>query len=85
MQQQAAFVTGARDFRWRSDSAGLSNRALRLLAWNLPYRTAHHCQPAVPLHALPRLHPARLVRSQGYLQFHCELIARLRRGDAPAV
>ena len=65
-----------------------SNRLLRLLAWNMPYHTAHHCHPAVPFHALPqlhaRLHPAPLVQSRGYLQFHCETIARLRRGAVPA-
>lgn len=61
---------------------------VRLLAWNMPYHTAHHCQPAVPFHALPRLHarlhPAPLVQSRGYLQFHCEMIARLRRHGLPA-
>ncbi|MDH3715145.1 MAG: fatty acid desaturase [Gammaproteobacteria bacterium] len=65
-----------------------SNRLLRLLAWNMPYHTAHHCQPAVPFHALPRLHarlhPAPLVQSRGYLQFHVETIARLQRRRAPA-
>lgn len=64
-----------------------SNRLLRALAWNMPYHTAHHSQPAVPFHALPHLHarlqPAPLVQSRGYIQFHCELIARLRRGDTP--
>jgi fatty acid desaturase len=65
-----------------------SNRLVRSLAWNMPYHTAHHCQPAVPFHALPRLHarlyPAPLVQSRGYLQFHVETIARLRCRVGPA-
>lgn len=32
---------------------------VRLFAWNMPYHAEHHAYPAVPFHALPRLH-ARL-------------------------
>jgi fatty acid desaturase len=32
---------------------------VRLFAWNMPYHADHHAYPAVPFHALPRLH-ARL-------------------------
>jgi fatty acid desaturase len=29
---------------------------VRLFAWNMPYHAEHHSFPAVPFHALPRLH-----------------------------
>jgi fatty acid desaturase len=29
---------------------------VRLSAWNMPYHAEHHAYPAVPFHALPRLH-----------------------------
>jgi fatty acid desaturase len=29
---------------------------VRLFAWNMPYHAEHHSYPAVPFHALPRLH-----------------------------
>ncbi|XDA99579.1 fatty acid desaturase [Sulfitobacter sp. LCG007] len=34
----------------------LTNRILRFFAWNMPYHAEHHAFPAVPFHALPRLH-----------------------------
>jgi fatty acid desaturase len=33
-----------------------TNAFVRWLAWNMPYHTEHHLYPAVPFHALPRLH-----------------------------
>jgi fatty acid desaturase len=32
-----------------------TNRAIRLLAWNMPHHTAHHALPTVPFHRLPAL------------------------------
>ena len=29
---------------------------MHLFAWNMPYHAEHHAYPAVPFHALPRLH-----------------------------
>lgn len=29
---------------------------VRVFAWNMPYHAEHHAYPAVPFHALPRLH-----------------------------
>ena len=29
---------------------------MRLFAWNMPYHAEHHAYPAIPFHALPRLH-----------------------------
>ncbi|MEL6476042.1 MAG: fatty acid desaturase [Pseudomonadota bacterium] len=34
----------------------LTNRAIRFLAWNMPFHTEHHTLPMVPFHHLPRLH-----------------------------
>ena len=45
------------------DGNGLSNTRttlasapIRLLMWNMPYHAEHHAYPAIPFHALPRLH-----------------------------
>ncbi len=52
----------------------LTNRIVRLFAWNMPFHTEHHVYPAVPFHQLPELH--RLLSSylchtqQGYLRFN---------------
>jgi len=59
-----------------------SNALVRLLAWRMPYHAEHHCFPAVPFHALPKL-SARIgrrvqVKAPGYLAFHRELLRRLR-------
>ena len=35
---------------------------VRLFAWNMPYHAEHHAYPAIPFHALPRLH--QLVRDK---------------------
>ncbi len=34
----------------------LTQPLVRLFAWNMPYHAEHHAFPAVPFHALPRLH-----------------------------
>jgi fatty acid desaturase len=34
----------------------LTSGPVRFLAWNMPYHVEHHAYPAVPFHALPRLH-----------------------------
>lgn len=34
----------------------LTNWAVRRLAWNMPFHTAHHLHPGVPFHALPEAH-----------------------------
>ncbi len=34
----------------------LTNRAMRRLAWNMPFHTAHHVYPGVPFHALSEVH-----------------------------
>lgn len=34
----------------------MASALLRWLSWNMPYHVEHHAYPAVPFHALPRLH-----------------------------
>ena len=34
----------------------LTNRAVRFLAWNMPYHAEHHAWPTVPFHHLPEVH-----------------------------
>ncbi len=50
-----------------------TNRALRFLAWNMPYHAEHHSFPNVPFHHLPALHHwtrAHLKStSNGYVEF----------------
>ncbi|SFI27763.1 fatty acid desaturase [Jannaschia pohangensis] len=52
----------------------LTNRAVRMLAWNMPFHAEHHSFPTVPFHNLPALHD--LTRGHlrhvtpGYAQFH---------------
>ena len=34
----------------------LTNKAIRFLAWNMPYHAEHHIFPTVPFHSLPAFH-----------------------------
>ena len=36
----------------------ITNRAVRFLAWNMPFHAEHHAQPSIPFHQLPALHAA---------------------------
>ncbi|MEM8699896.1 MAG: fatty acid desaturase, partial [Pseudomonadota bacterium] len=42
----------------------LTNRAVRFLAWNMPYHVEHHTLPLVPFHRLPELH----AKMRGHLE-----------------
>ena len=61
----------------------LTTPPVRFLAWNMPFHAEHHSFPAVPFHALPRLH--RVMRGQimhldqGYASFHRQFLGRLSR------
>jgi fatty acid desaturase len=66
-----------------------TNRAMRLLAWNMPYHVEHHAYPSVPFHKLAAVN--RLVRDRikvsapGYIAVHRGLVRDLGAGtDAPA-
>lgn len=57
-----------------------SNAAVRWWMWNMPYHGEHHAYPAVPFHALPRLHallaPELENQIRGYLAFHLQALLR---------
>jgi len=67
-----------------------TTRAVRWLAWNMPYHAEHHAYPAVPFHRLPAFHAiarAHLSETeQGYTRFHARYLgalgARERRPSA---
>lgn len=54
----------------------LTNRALRFLAWNMPYHVEHHTMPNVAFYQLPTLHqdlkPHIRFLDQGYHRFHLD-------------
>ena len=66
----------------------LTNRAVRFLAWNMPYHAEHHAFPAAPFHNLPDLHAlARAHLRQtagGYIGFSRDYLARHARPAPPA-
>ncbi|WP_333817734.1 fatty acid desaturase [Tabrizicola sp.] len=57
-----------------------TTRAMRWLAWNMPYHVEHHVWPTVPFHRLPEVHglmKAELrVTAEGYAAFTREYLAR---------
>lgn len=59
-----------------------TTRAVRLLAWNMPYHIEHHSAPNVPFHNLPALHRemrAHLITtSPGYTDFTRNYVSSLR-------
>lgn len=60
-----------------------TNRAIRWLAWNMPYHAEHHACPTVPFHRLAELN--RLVADylrqteQGYVRFHRSYVETFTR------
>lgn len=65
----------------------LTGRAIRLLAWNMPYHTEHHSVPSVPFHNLPALHALMRghlrVTADGYIAFTRAYLARRAPDVAP--
>jgi fatty acid desaturase len=55
--QHACLPENVLDHRLNSRTV-LINRVFRFLYWNMNYHVEHHMYPAVPYHALPRLHEA---------------------------
>ncbi len=70
----------------RNTRTVLTFAPLQWLNWNMAYHAEHHSLPAVPFHALPRLHPhlaphlAELER--GYARTQAHILAVARRRDA---
>ena len=60
----------------------LTNRAVRALAWNMPYHAEHHVAPNVPFHRLPELHalarPYLGTMASGYSAFTRDYVRALR-------
>ncbi|MCU0911737.1 MAG: fatty acid desaturase [Rhodobacteraceae bacterium] len=58
-------------------------RAVRWLAWNMPYHAEHHAMPAVPFHRLPELHAlaedALKTTERGYAGFAARYAGGLGR------
>jgi fatty acid desaturase len=56
-----------------------SHAWVRWLMWNMPYHAEHHMHPAIPFHALPRLHarlrPCLPHVAPGYFAVHREALA----------
>ncbi|WP_373352751.1 fatty acid desaturase [Pseudoroseicyclus sp. CXY001] len=59
-----------------------TTKAVRFLAWNMPYHTEHHAWPQVPFHRLPEVHAAfrehLKVTAPGYAAFTRGYLARHR-------
>lgn len=58
----------------------LTTRAVRWVAWNMPYHVEHHVWPMVPFHRLPEVHGLMReelrVTADGYTGFTREYLAR---------
>lgn len=64
----------------------LTTRAVRWLAWNMPYHAEHHAYPAVPFHRLPAFHEivGRHARTDpGYARFNAGYARAAARGALP--
>lgn len=57
-----------------------TTRAVRWLAWNMPYHVEHHVWPTVPFHRLPEVHGMMKdelrVTAEGYAAFTKDYLAR---------
>lgn len=66
----------------RNSRTTLTYGFVRYFAWNMPYHSEHHSDPAVPFHALPRLHlrlaPLLGKTARGYLAAQREIVKGLR-------
>ena len=58
------------------------NKLVKLLMWNMPYHAEHHAYPAVPFHALPKLHEEikeeLKYKNQKHLEFHLNVLSGKR-------
>lgn len=60
----------------------VTNVAVQLLMWNMPFHTEHHLYPAVPFHRLSQVHGAIRARlgflQDGYVRWHVGFVRSLR-------
>jgi fatty acid desaturase len=70
----------------RNTRTTLTNGVVRFFAWNMPFHAEHHAFPAVPFHALPRMHGLLRddlgVVAHGYLAVQREILLAMRNGGA---
>ncbi|MBF9033654.1 fatty acid desaturase [Rhodobacterales bacterium HKCCE2091] len=61
-----------------------TTRAVRFLAWNMPYHAEHHAWPTVPFHRLPDLHDRARDHlrqtSDGYARFTADYVKSFGQG-----
>jgi fatty acid desaturase len=59
----------------------LTNRAVRLLMWNMPFHAEHHLYPSIPFHRLPDAHVAICDRlgfvQHGYVRWNMLMVRKL--------
>jgi len=59
----------------------LTNAAVRLLMWNMPFHAEHHLYPSIPFHQLPGAHAALRDRlgfvQLGYLRWNLAMVRKL--------
>ena len=59
----------------------LTNAAVRLLMWNMPFHAEHHLYPSIPFHRLPDAHAAMRDKlcfvQHGYLRWNLGIMRRL--------
>jgi fatty acid desaturase len=63
----------------------LTNGAVRLLMWNMPFHAEHHLYPFIPFHRLAEAHAMLRDRlghvGEGYAAWHVAFVGRLRRRE----
>ena len=64
----------------------MTNPAVRLLMWNMPFHAEHHLYPFIPFHRLAEAHGLLKEKlafvGEGYAAFNRDLVQRLRTGGA---
>ena len=59
----------------------LTNAAVRLLMWNMPYHAEHHLYPSIPFHRLADAHAAMRDKlgfvQRGYVRWNIGVVRRL--------
>ena len=57
-----------------------SSKFVKLIMWNMPYHAEHHAYPAIPFHALPKLHEEiydeLMHKDENHLKFHMNVLTR---------
>jgi fatty acid desaturase len=67
----------------------LTNAAVRLLMWNMPFHAEHHLYPSIPFHRLADAHAMlrgklAVVEPRGYVRWNLAFMRAARKPEAPA-